>query len=265
LARRRDALSSDRVRFLVFPDLRALARFAAEAVLDSARSAVGERERFSIALSGGTTPGALFDLLAGPFRDRIPWVGTHVFWVDERFVPPDHEQSNFGTAHGRLLRHVPVPQSQVLRYAVELDTPEAAARAYETALRGFFGDEAEQSFDLTLLGMGQDGHTASLFPRALAEGTLSTGSGGPWVESVVAPPGHAVAQRLTLTLPVLNRTRRVLFLVAGERKRPAVQRVRSGEGRDLPASLVHAREETLWLLDEPAAGSLGTRDARMAR
>jgi 6-phosphogluconolactonase len=102
--------------------------------------------------------------------------------------------------------------------------------------------------------MGQDGHTASLFPGALADGTLSTGTAGPWVESVVAPPGHAVAQRLTLTLPSLNRARRVLFLVAGERKRPAVERVRSGEGRDLPASLVHAREETLWLLDEAASG-----------
>ena len=242
-------------RFLVFPDADALARFAAETVVDRARDAVEERGRFSIALSGGTTPGALFDLLAGPFRNRIPWAGTHVFWVDERFVPPSNEHSNFGMAHGRLLRHVPLPQSQVLRYAVELGTPEAAARAYETVLRGFFGGEAEETFDLTLLGMGQDGHTASLFPRALADGTLSTGSGGPWVESTVAPPGHAVAQRLTLTLPALNRARRALFLVAGERKRAAVERVRSGAGRDLPASLVHAREETLWLLDDAASGS----------
>ena len=247
-------MSRDAARFLVFPDVDALAHFAAETVVDCARDAVEERGRFAMALSGGSTPGALFDLLAGPFRNRIPWAGTHVFWVDERFVPPSHEHSNFGMAHGRLLRHVPVPQGQVLRYGVELDTPEAAARAYETVLRGFFGVEAEETFDLTLLGMGQDGHTASLFPRALAEGRLSTGSGGPWVEATVAPPGHAVPQRLTLTLPMLDRSRRVLFLVAGERKRAAVERIRSGEGSHLPASLVRARVETLWLLDDAASG-----------
>ena len=239
-------------RIVVLPDSEALAHEAARRFQRLATQAVAERGRFSAALSGGSTPGALYRLLAGePYGEQIPWEGVHLFWGDERCVPPDDPGSNYRLAHEMLISRVPIPLGNVHRVRGELQ-PEAAAGDYADALRVFF-DAPWPCFDLVLLGLGADGHTASLFPGsdALAERERA-------VIAITAQYEDRPSHRVTLTLPALNAARQVLFLVRGAAKAEIVQSVlEGGEGR-YPAQRVRPVEGGLtWLLDAAAASRLG--------
>jgi 6-phosphogluconolactonase len=184
----------------------------------------------------------------------VPWPSVHFFWGDERHVPPDHPDSNFGAARAALLEHVPVPPRNIHRMPAELADAEAVARSYEDELRGCFAPPrgAPPRFDLMLLGLGADGHTASLFPRSSALAERRRWVVAPWIEKLAA-------HRITLTLPVLNSAARALFLVSGKDKAPALRRVLAGprRPRELPAQAVAPRDgELTWIVDQEAAEGL---------
>lgn len=236
----------------VFPDEEALARAAADLFALSAADAVTARGRFTVALSGGTTPLRTYELLAtDPHRVTVPWRRVHVFWGDERCVPPGHHDSNYGAAKRSLLSRVDVPQEQVHRIPAELGAVPAAA-AYEKELREFFGAGLLPAFDLIVLGLGEEGHTASLFPRSPALDVTAH------LAAPVMPPPPA-HPRVTLTLPVLNHARHVLFLVAGSAKAQALREVFSGQGlRPVPAALVRPVDGRVnWYVTRDASLLLG--------
>lgn len=231
-----------------------VARAAAEEVARAAAHAVAARRRFTVALAGGSTPRRLYALLAeasGPFRGRIPWSATHVFFGDERSVPPEHPDSNYRAAREALLDHVPVASV----HPIPADEPDAAER-YEDELRSFFGVVSggpPPRLDLVLLGLGPDGHTASLFP-----GSAALDEGARWVISTFVD--RLGTRRTTLTLPVLNRARGVVFLVSGAGKAAALAGVLEPApgGAPLPAARVRpVRGEVLWIIDAAAASRLG--------
>src|SRR5512137_2212408 len=219
-----------------------------------AGEAVSTRRRFCAALSGGKTPVALYRLLAkAPFASQIPWARVHLFWGDERCVPLDHVDSNYRLVREMLLDHVPIPAANVHRIPAEMDPVEAAAR-YEGQLREFFAPHGDglPVFDCILLGLGKDGHTASLFP-----GTRAIRESARWVL------GHYVdAQkgwRITLTPPVINAARSVVFIVAGSGKAAVVKVILEGPLRPdtLPAQIVRpAGGDLVWILDREAAALL---------
>jgi 6-phosphogluconolactonase len=227
-----------------------LAQTATQRFTKMALEAVGSRGRFSAALSGGSTPRALYELLAkSPYRQRMPWEGLHLFWGDERCVPPSDPGSNFRLAEETLIAHVPIPLENIHRVQGELE-PGAAARAYERTLRDFFCGPIPR-LDLALLGLGNDGHTASLFPGSAAlEETERL------VVAVEASYQDRPTHRVTLTLPAINTARQVLFLVSGRDKAEIVRSVLQGPDSELPAQRVQPTAGKLtWLLDA-AAGSL---------
>lgn len=240
---------------LVFPAVKELENSAAEIFVASARRAVRERGSFAAALSGGSSPRGVFRLLARPgFSRRVPWRKTHVFWVDERLVPLSSPQSNAGLAERLLLRHVPIPPNQVHPVPVGLQ-PHRAAAEYEAELSRFFGGKAPR-FDLIFLGLGENGHTASVFPRsqALAEKKR-------WVVPLVRR-GEGF-HRLTMTPPVLSRGRDVVFIVYGPEKAAALSRTLSRSRRQpasFPAQLIRPAPpgRVLWLVDRKAASVLGS-------
>jgi 6-phosphogluconolactonase len=240
--------STESATVTVEDDLEALTRTAAELVVEAAAKA-RDRE-FRVALSGGSTPRRLFDILsATPYRDRIDWSRWCVYWADERLVAADHADSNYQLAESRLLSRVPIARAHVHRAPVELGTAEQVAQAYEDELRAELagGTATPPVLDLVLLGMGSDGHTASLFP-----GKPSLAETRRWV--VPSTPGvlPPLVERVTLTLPVLNAARLVLFLVAGADKRAALSDVLSGSSA-LPASRVRGAS-VHWLVDRAARG-----------
>jgi 6-phosphogluconolactonase len=241
------AKSRTRVQVKIVADNAALAHAAAQEFHRLADEAVQKRGRFSVALSGGNTPRSVNSLLATEHRE-LPWDRIHVFFGDERAVPPEHPDSNFRMASESLLAHVPIPDANIHRIRAELE-PETAARDYQDQLRDFFHLNANSwpRFDLVLLGLGEDGHTASLFPgtSALHE-TVHTVVAN-WVERLST-------FRITLTYPVLNHSSDVIFLVAGEAKAQILTDVlKPGEDR-YPAQLVLPEEgRVLWLADQEAA------------
>ena len=222
---------------------------AARRFVEAAQAAVAARGAFSVALAGGSSPAALYQALATPARsDLVPWRQVHVFFGDERCVPPSHPESNYGAAW-RILHPLPVPPMQVHRMLGEMD-PNAAARRYEEGLRAFFGAGVPR-FDLILLGLGDDGHVASLFP-----GSPALNERERLAVATTSPRG--VPRRLTLTLPVLNAARQVIFLVPQADKAGVVRRVlqsRPGERR-LPAHAVEPAGALTWLLTRAAARQL---------
>jgi 6-phosphogluconolactonase len=235
----------------LFDDLEALSQGAAEFFADKARNAVTARGRFSVALSGGSTPRRTYEILARPiFQDRLDWTRAHVFWGDERCVELDDPRSNALMAREALLRHVPVPAGQVHPMDCR-SSPREAARRYEALLQSFFAG-GEPCFDLILLGLGENGHTASLFPGALVLTETER-----WVAEVYV--AEQALHRLTLTAAFINRAAAVAFLVAGAAKAAVVREVIEGPrdpGR-LPAQLIHPESGELhWLLDKGAAGAL---------
>lgn len=233
----------------VFRTKKALDAFMVEEWAVVCKWAVGHGGRFAVALSGGTTPVSFYERLAASVRD-LPWDRTHIFLTDERCVPFDHPDSNYGMIDVNLLRHVPIPAGNIHAVQTRL-VPSAAAAAYETEIRTFFGlkDGEFPAFDLILLGLGEDGHTASLFP-----GDAAAAEKRRFAAAVArAAPDH---DRVTLTLPVINRASAVIFLVAGAKKAPILKAVLDGPGSGLPAGLVRpSRGRTVFLADKDA-GSL---------
>ncbi len=234
-------------------DAAALARQAADLFTTLATEAAQEYRSLSVALGGGSTPKAMYELLASvAYRERIQWPLIHFFWGDERYVPADHPDSNYHMAYDALLSKVPVPAANIHRMATENPDEEAAARAAEADLRAHFKLEAEglPRFDLILLGLGDDGHTASLFPGKAALAVTDR-------LVVATPPGRLPppVDRLTLTLPVINAAAQVVFLVAGAGKAAALKGVlHPVAGEDLPAARVRPTDGTLlWLTDRAAA------------
>ena len=235
----------------VVPDPETLARAAADLFVEVGRAAVQKQERFSVALSGGSTPAALFRLLATPvYAQTIDWTKVHLFWGDERTVPPDHADSNYRMTREMLLDHVPIPPENVHRIQGELD-PEDAARRYIRELEQHFGSAPR--FDLVFLGMGTDGHTASLFPHTDAVTRAVTGDETTWVLPNDVP--FLNTWRITLTAHVLNQASHLVFLVAGSQKAARLAQVLRGPYQPLilPSQLIRP---TLWLIDNAAAGSL---------
>jgi len=241
-------------KLTIVADPAALAEAAADAIFEAATSAVAAHGRFTVALAGGSTPRTAYELLASPRRSaRMPWARTFVFFGDERGVGPEHPDSNYRMAHAALLAKVPIPAEQVYRVRGEAQDPEEAAREYARTLAEVFGTRRGElpRFDLVLLGVGVDGHTASLFP------------GSPVLKEVFRTVAavHATAaeipQRFTLTLPVLNAAARVVVLATGPEKAKIVRAALADKGTSLPAAMIAPPEGRLtWLLDRAAAALL---------
>jgi len=238
---------------VVCADAAAVAREAATRFVDIALESIAGRAMFAVALAGGSTPRELYRLLASDeFRDQVDWNKLVVFWGDERAVPPDHPDSNFGLANETLLQHVPIPAQQIHRMAAERQPIGRAAADYERKLETLVLPSAgnHPRFDLIVLGMGADGHTASLFP-----GTDHTQTSR-WVTA--RPIEKLGAWRMSFTLPVLNAARHVLFLITGEEKAATLGRVLNGpaspDEAPLPAQLVQpVNGQRVFLVDEAAA------------
>ncbi len=238
----------------VYPDADLLKRAAAEHVITLSEASINAQGYFSIALSGGSTPKAVYELLTDKaFSRYVDWEHTHIFWGDERCVPPDHTESNYRMARMTLLDNVPVPFTNIHRMKGELDPAQAAAD-YEQMLRQFFARRRDGAvrFDLVLLGIGDDGHTASLFPGTAALEETERLVVENYVEKLEA-------WRLTLTAPTINNADRVTFLVSGKSKAETLKQVIEGPPQpyELPAQLIQpASGNLLWLLDAPAAAKL---------
>ncbi len=238
-----------------FPDAEAVSRAAAEEFVRASREAIAARSRCTVALSGGSTPKRLYQLLAEPpFVGQVDWPKIEFFWGDERAVPPDHKDSNFHTAHEALLQKITVPAGHVHRLQAERVDRDRAASDYQAEIARVFGASTESTpptFDLVLLGMGPDGHTASLFPftTALKEQTR-------WVVANHVPKLNA--DRLTLTAPILNRAREVLFLVAGADKAQPLSEVLEGPADNdrLPSQRIRPEGKLIWFVDQAAAAKL---------
>jgi 6-phosphogluconolactonase len=244
--------------YLTLPDFYAA---AADFIIAAAEKAIKERGRFTIALSGGSTPERVHELLAKPERaQRIDWNRTFVFIGDERFVPPSDKDSNFGMACRSLLDHVPIPAANLHPVPTELDSPEAAAVAYAQTLAEFFQlplNGTPPQLDVNILGLGDDGHTASLFP---GKPTLQVTDR--WVVS--SPPGTLPPpiDRVTLTFPVLNAAREILMLVTGEKKAATVQDVLENHpdrNKRPSVAIVPSHGTLIWMLDSGAASKLTKR------
>jgi 6-phosphogluconolactonase len=238
----------------IFPDPSALARAAAERFIRLAAEAIAAGGQFSVGLSGGSTPRALFALLAtAEYARQVDWPNTHFFWGDERCVPPDHPDSNYRMARELLLEHVPLPAENIHRMHGETE-PEQAAAEYEQILRMFFAPEepALPRFDVLLQGLGEDGHTASLFP-----GTRALYERARWVMDNYVP--RLDMWRITLTTTAINAAARVIFLVEGHNKAETLRAVLRGPHlpEKYPAQFIQPVDgELIWMVDEAAAAGL---------
>ena len=246
----------------IFENGEELAREAADFVVWSGEQAVKSAGAFRLALSGGATPTALYTLLAGSaLANRLEWLRVALFFGDERCVPPDHADSNFRMANDTLLKPLKIPQDRVFRMRGE-DEPEQAARQYEGSIRKEFSASAPAwpRFDVILLGLGDDGHTASLFP-----GTPALNERQRLVVPNQAPQG--TRQRLTFTVPLINQAHAVVFLVSGKSKAAALKAVledRTADGSRVPARLVQPEQGRLiWFLDRAAAAELTIEKQRV--
>jgi 6-phosphogluconolactonase len=251
------ALDSESSRVRIFDDAEGVAKAAANRFVELARQAANERGRFAVALSGGSTPKRAFELLASAdYRQQVEWSKVHIFFGDERAVPPDDPESNYRMASEALLSRVSIPTKNIHRINGVGDAV-ANARLYEDELRTFFNDAAWPRFDLVLLGMGDDGHTASLFPgtKALAEQeSLVTAN---WVEKFNA-------YRITLTATAINHAAHIIFLVTGENKAERLSEVLGVERAPsrLPSQLIEPTDGSLeWFIDRAASVHLsGSED-----
>ncbi|NJC97626.1 MAG: 6-phosphogluconolactonase [Anaerolineales bacterium] len=235
----------------IYSDLEGISQAAAEIFIDAAQQAIHSHGRFSVALSGGSTPRRLYEILATPpFRDRVKWQSVHVFWGDERCVPMDDPRSNYRMAREALLDRVPLPGGNI--HPMQGDLPPAeAARRYEVALRNYFRDQPP-AMDLVLLGLGDNAHTASLFPH-----TPALNENVRWVTDVYVDAQDM--HRITLTAPFINRAAQVVFLVSGADKARALQIVTEGayQPHIYPAQLIHPNgAHPIWLVDKAASHKL---------
>ena len=231
----------------VLPDQAALIQRSLDLIVSKIEAAIQERGLFTIALSGGSTPKPLYEAIA---TKQLPWDKIHVFWGDERYVSPDHPDSNFLMARRAWLDRVDIPDSNIHPMPTDEADPAAAARKYEEHLREFFHQaEGFPAMDLNLLGMGDDGHTASLFPHTDAL----------LVRDRLITVGNKDAQpRITFTAPLINQGRCVMFVVAGANKRPALAQVFAPVADDFtyPSRLIKPQGELWWLLDQAAGQEL---------
>ena len=236
----------------VFETADEVAHAAAEQFVERAQNSSRISGRFAVALAGGTTPRRMYELLAGnQFRNAIDWTTVQLFFGDERFVPSDHPESNYRLASDALISQVEIPSVNIHRIEIQADATSSATR-YESELHHFFKDVDVPRFDLVLLGLGEDGHTASLFPNTNALNVTDKWVVANFVEKLES-------YRITLTARAINAAANVMFLVAGANKAPAVSAVLNGpfQPESLPAQLIKPEAGTLtWLLDAPAASLL---------
>lgn len=237
----------------MYDDKHTLSQHAAEYILRIARESIDLHGRFTFALTGGTTPGEVYSLLGSePIRSQINWQLVHIFWGDERCVPQNNPESNFYLAQEVLLENVAIPKSQIHPVPADQADRDAASQAYTVEMQHAFGTNGIPDFDLIHLGMGPEGHTASLFPH---QASLREKHRLVIPVSVPKPP----PDRLTFTPPLLNAAKNVLFLVTGSEKADALHAVLEGEYRpdDYPAQIVHPTNgEVVWMLDKAAAQKL---------
>jgi 6-phosphogluconolactonase len=234
----------------MFEDHGSLSHAAARLFVEVGKIAVASQGRFVVALSGGSTPRQFYALLGSSlYRNSVDWHCVHVFWADERCVPPDHRESNFKLAYDTLLSATSIPEINIHRVKGE-DGPEKAAREYEQDIENYFGHD-KPVFDLIILGVGKDGHTASIFPGSTTVHETARIA----VPVLLDKPG---VSRVTLTLPVINHASHVLVLASGKDKAEVVQEVLAGENlNQYPAGLVHPENGRLtWFVDREAAASL---------
>lgn len=236
-------------KICVFETVEQLNQYVAQEWVQQAKAAIQERGAFFVSLAGGGTPKKLYQLLAQDYSDAIDWGRTHVFFGDERFVPQDHEDSNYRMAKETFLSILPVAESNIHAVPTQLDSPQACAQAYAEELKALPMQDGIPSFDLMLLGMGDDGHTASLFPQTeVLDETLL------WAKEVYVEKFQS--WRISLTFPVINASRSVLFLVSGESKAQTMAQVLSeSEVAIYPVQRVKA-QSVQWCLDAAAAGLL---------
>jgi len=241
---------TDKGTVQIVPDAERLAARVAELFITAARNAIDERGIFSVALLGGSTPKAAYELLAtDEYKERVAWEKVRIYFGDERNVPPEDDRSNFKMANDALLRPLGIDPDRIFRWQTELGDLDRTAEDYETKLRQSGG------FDLVLLGLGEDGHTASLFPGsdALDEGDRLA------VSTTIPSTGEI---RFTITLRAINVAKLVVFLVSGERKSAIVEQIFADEGaHPLPAAMVDPRQgHLIWLMDAAAASRLERSD-----
>ncbi len=240
----------------IYPDIDTLSREAAQYIVRLASESIVMHGRFTIALSGGSTPRKLYSLLGSePYRSQIDWALVEIFWSDERCVPPDSEDSNYRMARETLLSNIPIAAKQVHRMPADQPDRDVASQAYTLELQGTFGTDGIPRFDLIQLGMGPEGHTASLFPHQ-----PSLHEQQRLVMPVITP--KPPPPRLTFTPPLLNAARHILFLVTGADKSDAVHAVLEGEYNpdEYPAQIVRPKDgEVTWMLDTAAAEKLRNR------
>ena len=233
----------------VFTDLPKASHALAGRLVETAKDVLATNDRFSMVLSGGKTPSFLYRLLAGEYSGEISWERVHLFWGDERCVPLDSKESNFAMANEAMISKVQLPPENIHRIPAEIMPPEKAAETYERMLQKYFKREGEDSylFDAMILGVGEDGHTASLFPGSPALADKSH-----WVLAVDAPPSFSPQKRVTLTFPLINRTRSIFFLASGAKKRKVVRKIleQPETARRLyPAAMILPVGSTAWYID----------------
>ena len=239
----------------IFKDTERLSQHAANIFVEQAAQAIAMHSRFLVALKGGNTPVRLFQLLATEYHDKVDWHNIHVFWGDERCVPPDDPRSCYGQAQGLLLSHVPIPEANIHRVKGEL-TPAEASTEYTQVLKSFAEDNLEfPRFDLVYLGMGEDGHTASLFPGSPVQVTET-------VIPVTAQYQDRPANRVTMTQLVFNQAYMVVFMATGEKKAVTLAEVLSDRYNpaQYPAQRIDPQVgQLIWLVDESAASKLPSK------
>lgn len=235
---------------LTFKNLDKIANYVVTKWTEIAERTVNEKGSFSVALSGGKTPAALLQKLAK--EKKLPWNKTHVFMVDERFVPYHDENNNYRMINEILMRHVDIPAKNIHPILTTIESPQASALKYEKELNSFF--KSRPGFDLLLLGIGDDGHTASLFP------------GSPSLKekkhlSIAVPPsGTVISERITMTFPIINEAENIMFMATGSNKSGIIRNVIENEKSRLPAAMVRPRKGSLFfLLDETAASLLSKK------
>lgn len=234
---------------LIFPDIEALSSAAMQETIRIMHDAVKQRGRFAIALSGGHTPAKMYGLWAEKYSGETPWEKVHLFWGDERYVPQDDLLSNYRMTKETLLSRVPIPAANVHPVPTNIAPQDKAAEAYDAELHKFFGAGAPE-FDVQLLGLGVEGHTASLFPSGPALDEKKR-----WVVAVRAPAEPPI--RLSFTPVVLNQGRNTFFLVSGENKREILNALRNesaSEPSKYPAGRIRPNGRIVWFLDRAAAG-----------
>jgi len=241
----------------VYPDLEQTCSALAERIVELSRESIEQKQTFSLVLSGGKTPRTLFQLLGTQYSKMIQWNAVHLFWGDERWVPLHHHESNYAMADEFLISKVSIPKKNVHPMPVNAKNPVIGAEIYEKELRQYFNEietiETGFTFDAVILGLGEDGHTASLFPESPA---LS--EAGKWVVPVKAPASYLTADRLTLTFPAINNSKNVFFLVSGEEKTKIVDSILKRECPELkkhPAEMVLPKGQLSWFINQGELGS----------